>query len=336
MTARAPTLPEIRAAHASLGSRIRRTPTWAAPSELLEGSPAAGISAWMKLELFQITGSFKPRGALLHADGLDPQTRAAGLTAVSAGNHAMAVAYAALCHRTSAKVVMPRSASVARVEACKRLGAQVVLVSDVHTAFEEVRRIEQSEGRSFVHPFDGETVALGTGTLALELHEDLPDLDAVVVPIGGGGLAAGIAAAMKQLRPECQVFGVEPLGADTMYRSFQAGSIQGIDAVRSIADSLGAPHAAEYSFELCRRFVDDVVRVSDDELKMSMAAMFSRAKLAVEPAGAAAVAALRGPLAQTCRDRRVGLIVCGANIDIETFGRHVTEGAHLLEQTAGS
>jgi threonine dehydratase len=144
-----------------------------------------------------------------------------------------------------------------------------------------------------------------------------------VVPVGGGGLCAGVAAAVKLSRPACLVFGVEPAGADTMHRSFAAGSPQSIDAVRTIADSLGAPHAAPYSFGLCRRFVDELVLVDDDQLRAAMLLLFRSAKLAVEPAGAAATAALVGPLRDRLAGRRVGLVVCGANIDPDTYGRHL-------------
>jgi threonine dehydratase len=159
----------------------------------------------------------------------------------------------------------------------------------------------------------------------MELMEDVPDLDAVVVPIGGGGLAAGVAAAVKLVRPATLVVGVEPEGADSMHRSFAAGSPQAIDKVRTIADSLGAPHAAPYSFGLCRRYVDELVLVSDDQLRAAMLLLFRSAKLAVEPAGAAATAALCGPLRERLRGRRVGLVVCGANIDAASFGAQLAE-----------
>jgi threonine dehydratase len=311
-----PSLEEIRAARRALGDRVRRTPVWtwegATPHRL-------GLQPVLKLELWQHAGSFKPRGALLNMMALDPAALAAGVTAVSAGNHAMAVGYAASVLGTSAKVVMPKSANPARVDGCRAYGAQVVLVDDVHAAFEEVKRIELEEGRSFVHPFEGKATAIGTATVGLELLEDAPDLDAVIVPIGGGGLLAGMAAAVKALAPRCLVFGVEPDGADTMHRSFAAGHPCAIDRVRTIADSLGAPHAAPYSFGLCRQFVDALVRVDDDALCRAMALLFSELKLAVEPAGAAATAALVGPLAERLRGLRVGLVLCGANIDPETF-----------------
>jgi threonine dehydratase len=238
----------------------------------------------------------------------------------------MAVAYAAQVMDSSARVVMPRSASPARVAGCRALGADVVLVADVHAAFEEVRRIEAEEGRTFVHPFEGPKTALGTATLGLELADQAGDeLDAVIVPIGGGGLCAGVAAAIKLARPQCRVYGVEPVGADTMHRSFAAGSPQAIETVRTIADSLGAPHAAPYSFELCRRFVDELCLVGDDQLRAAMKLLLEQARLAVEPAAAAATAALCGPLRARLSAQRVGIIVCGTNIDAETHGRLVAE-----------
>jgi threonine dehydratase len=196
-------------------------------------------------------------------------------------------------------------------------------VDDVHRAFERVKEIETSEGRSFVHPFEGEKTALGTATLGLEICDQVPDLDAVIVPIGGGGLCAGVAAAVKLARPKATVFGVEPTGADTMHRSFAAGSPQSIPRVTTIADSLGAPHAAPYSFDLCRRFVDDLVLVDDDALRSAMLLLFRSAKLAVEPAGAAATAALLGPLRSRVNGRTVVPIVCGANIDPAAFSAHL-------------
>ncbi len=327
-----PTLEQIRAARERLGERVRTTPVWrwrGREIDALLGSEAgADTEVWLKLELFQYAGTFKPRGALLTMLALqerDPAALERGVTAVSAGNHAMAVGFAAQALGTTAKVVMPKSASPARVAGCRAYGAEVVLVDDVHQAFDEVARIEREEGRFFVHPFEGTEVVLGTAGVGLELTEQVPGLDAVIVPIGGGGLAAGISAAVKQAAPGCSVFGVEPEGADTMHRSFASGKPEAIDRVRTIADSLGAPHAAPYSFGLCRQFVDQLVKVDDDALRSAMALLFREAKLAVEPAGAAATAALLGPLREQLSGRRVGLIVCGANIDSATFCRLVGE-----------
>lgn len=318
-----PTLDAIRATRARLGDLVVTTPVRRWDDPALERETAPGTRVFLKEELFQRTGTFKPRGALAVMLELSRDALARGVTAVSAGNHAIAVAYAAQATGSTAKVVMPKTANPFRVAKCRALGAMVELVEDVHRAFARVKQIEEEEGRTFVHPFEGPRTALGTATLGLELVEQVPELEAVIVPIGGGGLCAGVAAAVKLARPDCRVYGVEPEGADSMRRSFAAGSPQAIEAVRTIADSLGAPHAAPYSFALCRRYVDDLVLVSDDALRRAMLLLFSSAKLAVEPAGAAATAALCGPLRERLAGRRVALVVCGANIDAATFARHL-------------
>jgi len=322
-----PTLEGIRATRVRLGDLIVETPVRLWRDLAVERALGRETSVYLKEELFQRAGSFKPRGALAVMLDLAPAALARGVTTVSAGNHAMAVAYAARVLGTTAKVVMPRTANPFRVQASRDLGAEVELVGDVHQAFARVKQIEGEEGRAFVHPFEGPLTALGTATLGLELLEQVPGLEAVIVPIGGGGLCAGVAAAVKLARPSCLVFGVEPEGADTMHRSFAAGSPQAIDSVRTIADSLGAPHAAPYSFDLCRRHLDDLVRVDDDALRRAMLLLFASAKLAVEPAGAAATAALCGPLRERLRGRRAAVIVCGANIDAATFTQHLAGAA---------
>jgi threonine dehydratase len=323
MEAIPPTLDEIAAARARLADHVLRTPMWRWRGDEVER--VAGTQPLLKLELFQYAGSFKPRGAMMVMLDLPAEKLARGVTAVSAGNHAMAVGYAARALGTSAKVVMPRTANAARIEGCRAYGAEVVLVDDVHQAFARAKEIEETEGRTFVHPFEGPLTALGTATLGLELCEQAPDLDAVIVPIGGGGLCAGVAAAVKQKLPHVKVFGVEPEGADTMHRSFRSGRPERTDKVRTIADSLGAPYAAPYSFALCRRFVDELVLVNDEQLRAAMRLLFRGAKLAVEPAGAAATAALCGPLRERLAKKNVGVIVCGANIDAQTFGALIAE-----------
>jgi threonine dehydratase len=318
-----PTLAAIRATRQLLGDLVETTPVRRWRGAALEAALGPGTEVILKEELFQRTGSFKPRGALAVMLDLPRETLARGVTAVSAGNHAMAVAYAARVTGTTAKVVMPKTANPFRVRGCRELGAEVELVDDVHAAFARVKVIEETEGRTFVHPFEGPRTALGTATLGLELVGQVPGLDAVIVPIGGGGLCAGVAAAVKLARPACAVYGVEPEGADSMHRSFAAGSPQAIDAVRTIADSLGAPHAAPYSYALCRRYVGELVKVDDDALRRAMLLLFASAKLAVEPAGAAATAALLGPLRERLLGKRVAVIVCGANIDAAGFAAHL-------------
>jgi threonine dehydratase len=219
--------------------------------------------------------------------------------------------------------VMKVGANPFRVAECRRYGAEIVFEPDFHAAFRRVEDIRATEGRTLVHPFEGLRVALGTATVGLELVEQAPGLDAVIVPIGGGGLAAGVATAVKLAEPRCLVFGVEPFGADTMFRSFAAGSPQSIETIDTIADSLGAPYALPISFALCRAHVDEVVRIRDEEMIAGMRFLLEHARLAVEPAGAAATAALLGPLRERLAGRRVGLIVCGSNIDAATYARLV-------------
>ena len=323
-------LDAIRATRAKLDGWIVETPLWPWRATDLAALVGQETDVLLKLELFQRTGTFKARGALSVIMGLDAAARARGVTAVSAGNHAIAVSYAAQLAGTSAKVVMPKTANPFRVERCQGYGAEIVLVEDVTQAFARVRQIQEEEGRTFVHPFEGPQTLLGPATLGLELIEQAGTLDAVLIPVGGGGLAAGMAAAIKQLQPSCQVIGVEPTGADTLYRSLQAGSPQALDKVQTIADSLGAHHAEPYSFEVARRYVDEIVLIDDDEMRRGMALLFRSMKLAVEPAGAAATAALCGPLRARLGGKRVALIVCGANLDAATFSREVSAGEALL------
>jgi len=321
-----PELSAIRDARERNRADILVTPIHRWRGVELDERVGAETEVVLKLELFQHTGSFKPRGALTVVNSLDDEARRRGLTAVSAGNHAIAVAYAAARRGTHAKVVMLGSASPARVARCKQLGAEVLMSTGGAAAFALADQLRIEEGRTFVHPFDGPLTALGTATLGLEFAEQAGALDALIVPVGGGGLIAGVASAFKAVQPRCRIYGVEPEGADTMHRSFAAGSPQRRDDVATIADSLAPPYALPYSFGLCRQVVDRLVMVDDDQIVDAMAALFREMKLAVEPAGAAATAALFGPLREELRGRRVGVIVCGANIDITTFARHVGRG----------
>jgi len=222
---------------------------------------------------------------------------------------------------------MISTANPSRVEACRRYGAELVMTDDIHQAFDLAEDIQRKEGRFFVHPFEGPGVATGTGTVGLEISEQLDQFDAVVVPVGGGGLIGGISNAIKQLRPDCEVIGVEPDGADSMHRSFAAGKPQSIDQVGTIADSLGAPFALPYSFELCKANVDRLVLVSDRELRSTMGLLFERMKFAVEPACAASTAAFLGPLRESMQGKTVVLVFCGSNIDWKTFAEQVVFGS---------
>lgn len=319
-----PTIAEIRETRVLIDPYIVQTPVWQWRGREIEGVMGADTEVFLKLELFQQTGTFKARGALRGMLALSPAVLARGVTAVSAGNHAIAVSYAAKILGTTAKVVMFKSANPARVAICRDYGAEVELMDNVHQAFARVREIEEQEGRTFIHPFEGKPTILGTATVGLELCEAVANLDAVIVPIGGGGLSAGIATAVKLLQPNCAVYGVEPEGADSMSRSFASGKPEAINSVRTIADSLGAPYALPYSFGLCQKYIDEVVLVDDDALRRAMVLLFSGMKLALEPAAAAATAAMVGPLRGRLLGKRVGVIVCGTNTDVATFTQQIT------------
>jgi len=312
-----PTIAAIGMLRDSLGDQIVRTPMLrcAAIEDFLGGA----TQVFGKLEFLQRTGTFKARGALAVLKSLNDAQRAAGVTAVSAGNHAIATAFAAQAVGASAKIVMISTANPVRIEACRAYGAELILVDDVHEAFAVAEKIQTEEGRFFVHPFEGSAVATGTGMVGMEICEQCEQFDAVVIPIGGGGLIGGMANAIKQLRPDCEIIGVEPDGADSMHLSFEANEPRPIDKVRTIADSLGAPFAMPYSFALCKQNVDRLVRVDDLELRRSMGLLYRLMKFAIEPACAASTAALVGPLRDRMRNRTVVLVFCGSNIDWETF-----------------
>jgi threonine dehydratase len=323
----APTLEEIRITRRALQSYIASTPLfhWTGPA--IASRVAPGTDVLLKLELFQQSGTFKARGALANMLRLSDAQCAKGVTTVSAGNHAIAVAYAAASLGVSAKVVMLASANPARIAAARSYGAEVIIGGDGASSFALAEDIARTEGRALIHPFEGKGVALGTGTLGLELHEQAGPLDAVVIAVGGGGLAGGVSAALRQLQPSCEIYGVEPAGADVMSRSIAAGEALRMPDVRTIADSMAPPMTLPYAFSLCRDHLTDIVTVTDDAMCEAMALLFSDCKLAVEPAGAAATAALLGPLRDRLADKRIAIIVCGANIDIDSFATYMRRGA---------
>ncbi|MEX3946174.1 threonine/serine dehydratase [Paraburkholderia sp. EG287B] len=315
-----PTLDEIASQHFALAPWVLRTPVF----DRHDLSTLEATLVNFKFELLQSSGSFKVRGAFTHLLALDAAQRSAGVTCVSGGNHAIAVAYAAMRLGISAKVVLFRTASAARVAQCKRFGAEIVVAGNSSEAFEIVRRIETDEGRYFVHPFNGYRTVLGTATLGYEWATQAPDLDAVVVPIGGGGLAAGVATALRLANPRVRVYGVEPEGSDVMARSFAANHTVRLTHMHSIADSLMSPHAEQYSYTLCRRHLERVVTVSDDALRSAMRVLFEQLKLAVEPACATATAGLLGPLRDTLQGKRVGVLLCGTNTDPANFHQQIS------------
>lgn len=325
-----PTLEEIRATAWRIAPYTVRTPVheWRCPA--VEARFAAPMALHLKLELFQRTGTFKARGAINNVLALDAVARARGITAMSAGNHAIAAAWAAACVGASAKVVMLATANAARVAAAQALGAEVLGAPDGDTGFRMVDDIVKEEGRAFIHPFEGPRVTAATATCGLEFHEQVAGLDAVVVPIGAGGLCSGVATVTKLLNPVCKVYGVEPEATQVMTKSLAAGSAQRIGKVNTIADSLAPPMTTPYTFAMCQRAVDEVVLVSDDQMAAAAAILFAEMKLAVEAAAAASTAAAFGPLRDKLAGKRVGLVVCGTNIDVESHQQLVLRGQEAL------
>ncbi len=324
-----PSLDQIQQAKHALDGRIIATPMVSLSSDRIKPYLPENAQVSIKLELFQHAGSFKARGALLSMDALDDETRARGVTALSAGNHALAVAWAAHREDVAAKLVMPDYADPVRIEGCKALGADVVLVDNIAAAFTEVDRIVADEGRTQIHPFEGKWLTLGTSTCGLEIITDQQDLDAVIVPVGGGGLISGVARAIKLTSPDCKVIGVEPFGADSLYQSFQQGKAVSIEKVDTIADSLGAPMARPYSFGVARANVDEVIRIEDEEMLKTIPVLYDTLKLAAEPACAASTAALIGPLRDRLKGKKVAVIACGSNIGEQKFTEMLTKGRAL-------
>ena len=304
------TLDDVLAARKAIGGRLHRTPTFT--SRLL--SESTGARVHLKAELFQRTGSFKPRGVLTSLAALSAEEKARGVIGISAGNHAGALAYGSALEGVSALVVMWEGASATKIEATRAYGAEVDLAaSGPGEAFERLAELMAESGRTLVHPFDSPATIAGQGTVGLEIVEDVPDLDVVVVPIGGGGLIAGVATAVKGLRPAARVVGVEPEGSDAMRRALAAGEPVRIEPV-SIADGLNAPFAGEHTLPIVRDLVDEVVLVSEAELADATRFLYARAKLACEPAGAAATAALLTGKVAYEQGESVVAVVSGGNV----------------------
>ncbi len=325
-----PDLAAMQARHRALAGDVIRTPSLRCASPAL-GKALQGADIFLKLEMLQHTGSFKARGALSCIAAIPEADKKRGITAVSAGNHAIAAAWAAKQAGISAKLVLIASANPFRVEQVRALGAEIVFKDTAAEAFAEADRLEQEEGRIFVHPFEGENTLLGAAGVGLEMMADVANLEAVIVSIGGGGLMSGVATAIKAINPDCEVLGVEPFGAASMHDSLKQGAPVTLEAVKTLADSLGAPMALPYSFGAAQRFVDDVALVSDEMICAGLAVFQQEAKLAVEPAAGAVLAAALGPYRERVSGKRLGLVVCGANIDPQGYGTLLAKGAAFMD-----
>jgi threonine dehydratase len=307
-------LDDVLAAREVIGDRLHRTPTFT--SRLL--SEQIGARVHLKAELFQRTGSFKPRGVLTSLASLSDEEKARGVIGISAGNHAAALAYGAALEDVSALLVMWRDASPQKVEATRAYGAEVdQTAAGPAEAFDRLDELIADSGRTLVHPFDSPTTIAGQGTVALELLEDVRDPDVVVVPVGGGGLISGIATVVKARRPATRVVGVEPEGSNAFQRALAAGEPVAITP-ESIADGLNAPFAGTVALTQARDLIDEVVLVSEEEIVEATRFLYARAKLACEPAGAAATAALRSGRIAHEQGESIVAVVSGGNVAAET------------------
>ena len=324
------TLTAIRKRSDALRTNLLRTPSIMLSSQNIS-ERLNGSEVFLKLECFQHTGTFKARGALSVLLQIPYANRANGITAASAGNHAIAAGWAANIMNLSAKVVMQSSANPYRISLAKAQGAEVVIKEPGAPTFAESERLVREDYRTFIHPFEGLQTSLGTACVGLELMEDIPRLDAVVMSCGGGGLISGVSAAVKLMNPDCKVYGVEPEGADSMSQSFAVGHPVTLENTNTIADSLAPPMAMPLGFALCTKYVDELVRISDAEICAGMVMLQEEAKLAVEPAAAAAFAGALGPLRKRLSGQRVGIIICGANIDSATFQDLLLRGQMFIE-----
>ncbi len=318
---RTPTIEDVRAARPIVDRHLPRAP--------LEWSPLLsrelGGDIYLKLEAFKPTRAFKARGALVKIASLDAGARARGVVAASAGSHAQGVAFAAHTLRTSAVVVMPRAVSPTIVGVCRGYGAEVILEGDVFDDAEVLaHRIEREQGRTFVHPYADTLIVAGQGTIGLEILDDLPDVDTVVVAVGGGGLSGGIALTVKSVRPGARVIGVEPEGSDEVGRSVRAGAPVVLAHPHSVADKLVARSTMPMSIELGRRYVDEYVTVSDASLEAATFELLDRLALLVEPSGAAPLAAIREGKVDV-RGRRTVLVASGGNVATPVLARILQE-----------
>jgi threonine dehydratase len=307
-------LDDVVRAREVIGDRLHRTPTFTSATL----SRASGARVHLKAELFQRTGSFKPRGVLNKLASLSREEKSRGVIGISAGNHAQALAYCSALEEIDALLVMWRGASEQKIAATREYGARVDLeAGDPTQAFERLDVLLEETGRTIVHPFDDPLVQAGQGTVGLELTEDVPDATLVVVPIGGGGLISGVATAVRGLHPAARVIGVEPETSRAMHAALEAGDRVEVTP-RSIADGLNAPHAGRNALAVVRERVDEVVLVTEAEIEDAFRFLHARAKLACEPAGAAATAALLAGKVSHEQAEAIVIIVSGGNVAVET------------------
>jgi threonine dehydratase len=304
----------IRAAREQFHGRLHVTPTMTSTRL----GDRVNVKLFLKCENLQKTGSFKVRGVLNKLSHLYRAARERGVVTVSAGNHAQALAWAAREEGLRATVVMPEAASPAKIDASRGYGAEVVLHGATSIqAFEKARELEKSRGLTFIHPFDDELVGAGAGTVGLELLEQVPDLDVVVIGVGGGGLISGMLPAIKEQNPKIRVYGIEPVGASSMRQSLDQGHAVRLASVNTIADGLAAPMAGDLNYEIVKRYVDDVVLIDDAAIASGVRDLLINTKLLAETAGAAATAAVLARAIPLRDGERVAAVISGGNIDFK-------------------
>lgn len=309
------TLDEFTAARSRIAAQIHRTPMIPAPLSLVS------CRLHLKLELFQKTGSFKIRGVLNKLSQLTSQQKKRGVLGVSSGNHAQSLAYGARLAATPATIVMPSWSEPGKVQATRDYGGEVVMTEG--NLLEACRRLIDQRGLTMVHPFDDPAVIAGAGTLGLEILEDVPQPDVVFVSIGGGGLISGVAGALKQSRPETRIVGVEPEGAAVMTKSLRLGKVATLEKVETIADGLAAPFAGVHTLAHVKRWVDEIVVVSDREIVKAMKLLLEKGKVLAEPAAAAALAPLLCGKIELAPDATAVGVVCGGNINLQRLKQFI-------------
>ncbi len=314
------TIDNVYRAQRALKGVIRRTDVIYAPKL------GKGTELYLKTENLQITGSFKVRGAYYKMTCLSEEEKSRGVIACSAGNHAQGVALAAQKNGMKAVICLPDGAPISKVEATKSYGAEVCLVEGVYDdAYNKALQLRDEKGYTFVHPFNDEEVIAGQGTIGLELMEQLPDLDAVIVPIGGGGLISGIAYTMKTLNPHVKVYGVQAQGAPSMKNAVEHGEVEALASVSTIADGIAVKKPGELTYELCSKYVDEIVTVTDDEISAAILALMETHKLVTEGAGAVAVAAVMFGKVQL-QGKKAVAVLSGGNIDVTILSRVIKRG----------
>ncbi|MBQ9729717.1 MAG: threonine ammonia-lyase [Clostridia bacterium] len=314
------TLDNVYRASYALKEVVRKTDVIYAPKL------KKGANLYLKTENLQITGSFKVRGAYYKMTRLSEEEKARGVVACSAGNHAQGVALAAAKSGIKSVICLPDGAPISKVEATKSYGAEVCLVEGVYDdAYKKALELRDTQGYTFIHPFNDEDVIAGQGTIALELSEQIPDLDAIIVPIGGGGLIAGMAYTIKTINPKVKVYGVQAAGAPSMYQSVKDGQIEELASVSTIADGIAVKQPGDLTYELCKKYVDEIVTVSDDEISAAILALMEQHKLVTEGAGAVSVAAaMFGKV--PVEGKKTVCLLSGGNIDVTILSRVIKRG----------